>query len=83
MFNLNLRNVAQIEDDDECAKPQITQIFVETNEHHELVSEAMKSFKSCQNDSISKEVYYLLKRVNMHTDIIPQHILYFHLNTNS
>lgn len=79
----NLRNVAQIKDYDEWAKPKITQIFLETNEHHELILETTKSFKSCQNDSISKEVYYLLKKVNMHTDIIPQHILYFHLNTNS
>lgn len=28
----------------------------------------MKSFTSGHNDHISKEVYYLLKRVNMHTD---------------
>lgn len=83
MFNLNLRNAAQIQDYDECAKPKITEIFVETNEHQELIFVAMKSFTSCHNDRILKEVYYLLKRVNMHTGIIPQHILYFHLNTNS
>lgn len=82
IFSSNLRNVAQIQDYDECSKPQITQSFVETNNHHEFTSEAMKSFKSCQNGNASKKVYYLLKRVNMHTDIIPQHILYFHLITN-
>lgn len=62
--------------------PKITQSFVETNEHSEFAAEAMKSFKSCQSDNTSKKVYYSLKRVNMHTDIIPQHILYFHLFTN-
>lgn len=68
MFNLNLRNAAQIQEYDECAKPKITQIFVETNEHQELIFQAMKTFTSCHNDHISKEVHYLLKRVNMHTD---------------
>lgn len=82
MFSLNLRNVAQIQDYDECSKLQITQSFVETNDHHEFTSEAMKSFTPCQNDNTSKKVYYLLKRVNMHTGTIPQHILYFHLITN-
>lgn len=82
MFSLNLRNVAQIHHYDKCSKPKITQSFVETNEHHELTSKAVKSFKSCQNDNTSKKVYYLLKRVNMHTEIIPQNSLYFHLLTN-
>lgn len=82
MFSLNLRNAAQIQNCDECSKPRITQNFVETNEHHEFTSEAMKSFKSCQNDNTSNKIYYSLKRVNMHTDVIPQHSLYFHLITN-
>lgn len=81
IFSLNLRNVAQIHYE-ECSKPNITQSFVETNEHHEFSLEAMKSFKSCQNDNTSKKVYYSLKRVNMHTVIIPQHILYFRFITN-
>lgn len=42
IFSLNLRNVAQIQDYDECSKPNITQSFVETNEHHEFTPEAMK-----------------------------------------
>lgn len=75
IFSLNLRNTAQIQDYDECSKPNITQSFVETNEHHEFISEAMQSFKSRQNDNTSKKVYCLLKRVNMHTDIIP-HIFF-------
>lgn len=77
MFSLNLKNVAQIQDYDECFKPKITQSFVEMNEYHKFTSEAMKSFKSCQNDSTSNKVYYSLKRVNMHTGIIPQHIFIF------
>lgn len=80
MFSLNLRNVVQIQD--KCSKPKVTQSFVKTREHHEFTSEAMKSFKSCQSNNTSNKVYCLLKRVNMHTDIIPQHILYFHLITN-
>lgn len=38
----------------ERSKPKITQSFVETNEHHEFTSEAMKSFKSRQSDNTSK-----------------------------
>lgn len=57
MFSLNLRNVAQIQNYDECSKPKITASFVETNEHHEFTSEAKKSFKSCQNDKV-----YCLKK---------------------
>lgn len=82
LYSLNLRNVAQYSGQYKCSKPKVTQSFVETNEHHEFTSEAMKSLKSCRSDNTSKKVYYSLKRVNMHTDIIPQHILYFHLFTN-